>query len=75
MITANTRDQRGMQSLGNAATVTAAGTLAGLPAGVSPRATPLPMQGADAMAVDAGGMEKRGPVEFNHAISYVNKIK
>jgi paired amphipathic helix protein Sin3a len=21
------------------------------------------------------GMEKRGPVEFNHAISYVNKIK
>jgi len=20
-------------------------------------------------------MEKRGPVEFNHAISYVNKIK
>jgi paired amphipathic helix protein Sin3a len=22
-----------------------------------------------------GGMEKRGPVEFNHAISYVNKIK
>ncbi|PPJ57620.1 hypothetical protein CBER1_04779 [Cercospora berteroae] len=75
LITANTRDQRGMQSLGNAATVTAAGTLAGLPAGVSPRATPLPMQGVDAMAVDAGGMEKRGPVEFNHAISYVNKIK
>jgi len=23
----------------------------------------------------AGGLEKRGPVEFNHAISYVNKIK
>jgi paired amphipathic helix protein Sin3a len=22
-----------------------------------------------------GGLEKRGPVEFNHAISYVNKIK
>ena len=21
------------------------------------------------------GMEKRGPVEFNHAIGYVNKIK
>jgi paired amphipathic helix protein Sin3a len=21
------------------------------------------------------GLEKRGPVEFNHAISYVNKIK
>ncbi|KAI5365969.1 putative transcriptional regulatory protein Sin3 [Septoria linicola] len=75
LVTAHTRDQRGMQSLGNAATVTAAGALAGLPAGVSPRATPLPMHGADPMAVDAAGMEKRGPVEFNHAISYVNKIK
>jgi hypothetical protein len=25
--------------------------------------------------MQAGGLEKRGPVEFNHAISYVNKIK
>ena len=75
LVTAHTRDQRGMQSLGNAASVTAAGALAGLPAGISPRATPMPMQGGDPMAVDASGMEKRGPVEFNHAISYVNKIK
>lgn len=26
-------------------------------------------------AAQLAGQEKRGPVEFNHAISYVNKIK
>ena len=46
----------------------------------SPRVTPAPgpepgsMQPADGPQTQAG-MEKRGPVEFNHAISYVNKIK
>lgn len=36
--------------------------------------TPTPGAPANGAARDAGA-EKRGPVEFNHAISYVNKIK
>ncbi|KAG6228592.1 hypothetical protein E4U34_004286 [Claviceps purpurea] len=44
------------------------------------RQTPVPASAAAAGGVIAGGssqasMERRGPVEFNHAISYVNKIK
>ncbi|CAI4218677.1 unnamed protein product [Parascedosporium putredinis] len=40
--------------------------------------TPTPSAAAGAAAVGAAQLanqEKRGPVEFNHAISYVNKIK
>ncbi|KAM7222577.1 hypothetical protein V8F06_002071 [Rhypophila decipiens] len=41
--------------------------------------TPTPSAGPPSAnggsAVHAAMMEKRGPVEFNHAISYVNKIK
>lgn len=39
--------------------------------------TPVP-SGAGAVngnAANQANMERRGPVEFNHAISYVNKIK
>jgi histone deacetylase complex regulatory component SIN3 len=42
-----------------------------------PRNAHTPTPGAQT-AMNGGqqpGMEKRGPVEFNHAISYVNKIK
>ncbi|KAK5172209.1 Transcriptional regulatory protein sin3 [Saxophila tyrrhenica] len=72
------QEQRGVNSLQNAVSAaTAAG--GGLRAGISPRATPLPgQQDANPMAdgqAGQAGMEKRGPVEFNHAISYVNKIK
>ncbi|KAL2353175.1 hypothetical protein BJ546DRAFT_130508 [Cryomyces antarcticus] len=42
-------------------------------------AAALSGQGMDGMGAvgpqGAAGMEKRGPVEFNHAINYVNKIK
>ncbi|KAK4451591.1 hypothetical protein QBC34DRAFT_436280 [Podospora aff. communis PSN243] len=40
--------------------------------------TPTPSSGptpANGSAQQQANMEKRGPVEFNHAISYVNKIK
>lgn len=70
------QEQRGVSQLQNAITAAANG---GLPnqAIVSPsgrNATPLPAQMAGSEA-EGAGMEKRGPVEFNHAISYVNKIK
>ncbi|OAQ62617.1 paired amphipathic helix repeat domain-containing protein [Pochonia chlamydosporia 170] len=42
------------------------------------RQTPGPTSGPGGANVGAGNqanMERRGPVEFNHAISYVNKIK
>ncbi|KAF2163855.1 hypothetical protein M409DRAFT_68133 [Zasmidium cellare ATCC 36951] len=68
------QEQRGVNSLQSAVSAAAGGT--GLRVGISPRATPMP--GQDAAAHDAAaqvGLEKRGPVEFNHAISYVNKIK
>ena len=73
------QEQRGVNSLQIA--VSAATGAGGLRAGVSPRATPMPGQLDSNAAVDGpqgqqGMMEKqRGPVEFNHAISYVNKIK
>ncbi|UKZ90913.1 uncharacterized protein TrAFT101_005914 [Trichoderma asperellum] len=40
--------------------------------------TPMPTSGpgaANGGAANPANMERRGPVEFNHAISYVNKIK
>lgn len=65
------QEQRGVSSLQNAVSAAAAGA-GGLRAGASPRGTPGPGQGAGAGDPDA---ERRPPVEFNHAISYVNKIK
>ncbi|KAM0288027.1 hypothetical protein ACHAQH_000095 [Verticillium albo-atrum] len=49
-------------------------------AGQPPRnaQTPTPQAGAPGInggASQQAGLERRGPVEFNHAISYVNKIK
>lgn len=69
------QEQRGVNSLQSAVSAAAGGAGAH---GMSPRATPVPGQSIDNMPADApsqAGMEKRGPVEFNHAISYVNKIK
>jgi paired amphipathic helix protein Sin3a len=40
----------------------------------TPGPTPGP-GGANAAAGNQANLERRGPVEFNHAISYVNKIK
>ena len=61
------QQQRGVSQLTNAV----------LTKGHVPRNTHTPTPGAQA-GMNGGqqpGMEKRGPVEFNHAISYVNKIK
>lgn len=67
------QEQRGLNSLQTAVSTAAGG--ASLRAGISPRATPMPGQVAADLAAGGAGEEKRGPVEFNHAISYVNKIK
>jgi paired amphipathic helix protein Sin3a len=55
------QQQRGATALTNAAL------------GNPPRNAQTPTPGAQ--DATQNGMEKRGPVEFNHAISYVNKIK
>ncbi|KJZ76973.1 hypothetical protein HIM_03850 [Hirsutella minnesotensis 3608] len=46
-------------------------------AGPAPRGpqTPAPGAGQGGLNGNQANMERRGPVEFNHAISYVNKIK
>lgn len=67
------QQEHGVNQLQNA--VSAATSGATMRAAMSPapgRGTPLP--GQEGMA-DPHSLEKRGPVEFNHAISYVNKIK
>ncbi|KAH8679886.1 hypothetical protein BGZ60DRAFT_525084 [Tricladium varicosporioides] len=64
---AHQQQQRGVSQLTNAVA-----TL-----GQPPRNTQTPTPGGQGGMNGAGqaGLEKRGPVEFNHAISYVNKIK
>ena len=65
---AHQQQQRGVSQLTNAVA-----TL-----GHPPRNTQTPTPGGQAGMNGAGGqqgLEKRGPVEFNHAINYVNKIK
>lgn len=56
------QEQRGVSQLQNAASAAANGTARSAPMAVSPEP-------------GGPGDVKRGPVEFNHAISYVNKIK
>jgi len=66
---AHQQQQRGVSQLTNAVATTL---------GHPPRNTQTPTPGGQAGMNGAGGqqgLEKRGPVEFNHAISYVNKIK
>lgn len=50
---------------------------AGAAGGPGPRGpqTPAPGVGRGGVNGNQANMERRGPVEFNHAISYVNKIK
>ena len=65
---AHQQQQRGVSQL-----TSAVATL-----GHPPRNAQTPTPGAQAGingGPPQGNMEKRGPVEFNHAISYVNKIK
>lgn len=64
---AHQQEQRNVHHLQNAAA-----TVGGQP----PRHAITPTPGAQGQnGAQQPGMEKRGPVEFNHAISYVNKIK
>ena len=75
---AHQQEQRGVSQLQNAVSA-ATGRSILSPSGDA--STPLPGQGMNGVshAAQPGGVgpagEKRGPVEFNHAISYVNKIK
>jgi paired amphipathic helix protein Sin3a len=72
------QDQRTVQALSHGAAVlrgnigipatTPTDNMAPLGAALANGGTPIP-------AGPGGAVEKRGPVEFNHAISYVNKIK
>ena len=71
-------EQQNVTQLGNAAAAASAREMSGRGGLMSsPGDVPLPpaLNGAGAPMMVNGGMEKRGPVEFNHAISYVNKIK
>jgi paired amphipathic helix protein Sin3a len=63
---AHQQQQRGVSQLTSAVTATL-----GHPGPARNAQTPTPG------GINGGGaqLEKRGPVEFNHAISYVNKIK
>ncbi|KAH6656936.1 hypothetical protein BKA67DRAFT_553725 [Truncatella angustata] len=61
--------QRGSSQVPNSTTPNAPGTRNAL------TPTPGTQNSANGSAAQAANMEKRGPVEFNHAISYVNKIK
>ncbi|KAI9780031.1 MAG: Transcriptional regulatory protein sin3 [Peltula sp. TS41687] len=80
------QEQRGvsqLQSAVSAATGTAPprqqllqGSPTGAPSQLVPQTSPAPNgAGGGASPAAQSGLEKRGPVEFNHAISYVNKIK
>lgn len=65
-IAAHQQQQRGVSQLTNAV-----GLL-----GQPPRNVQTPPPGGQTSTINGPlGTEKRGPVEFNHAISYVNKIK
>lgn len=80
---AHQQEQRGVSQLQSAVSAATGGVLSrpGLLSPSGGTTTPLPGQGLSgansliAQGIVNGGIEKRGPVEFNHAISYVNKIK
>jgi paired amphipathic helix protein Sin3a len=75
------QEQRGVAQLQNAAAVTAAAGRGSLLQPTTGTATgPGPMNnlagiGSNVLQGTQADLNKRGPVEFNHAISYVNKIK
>ena len=75
------QEQRGVSQLQNAVSAATSGSLAGpgiqrlSPSGRAVTPQPHIMNGLGPDGQPGAGLEKRGPVEFNHAISYVNKIK
>lgn len=80
---AHQQEQRGVSQLSNAVSAATGGLLNRpdliSPPGGAPNQMPAQsMNGVSHLAQQGGaqaGLDKRGPVEFNHAISYVNKIK
>lgn len=78
-------EQRGVSHLSNAVSAAATNGIQSRPPRASPSAEQVSGLGQMAAGIngDIGslasgnhlGLEKRGPVEFNHAIGYVNKIK
>lgn len=71
-------EQRGVSQLQNAVSAAATIGAAGRAMQVSPgsgQSATLVQQVGQALLPGQPGDIKRGPVEFNHAISYVNKIK
>jgi paired amphipathic helix protein Sin3a len=66
------QEQRGVSQLQNAVATATGHPVPRNALTPTPGAQPSSMNGAGAQQP---GIEKRGPVEFNHAISYVNKIK
>ena len=80
------QEQRGVSQLQSAVSAATGAApprqqlLQGSPTGgtsqLAPQTSPAPNgAGSGASPAAQSGLEKRGPVEFNHAISYVNKIK
>jgi paired amphipathic helix protein Sin3a len=78
------QEQRNVAHLQNAASAASAAALSGRggvmssPGDAIASLQPHLLNGVSPgtqQAMANGGVEKRGPVEFNHAISYVNKIK
>ena len=73
------QEQRGVSQLQNAVTAATNGSTGrGQLTQISPNSGPpatLAQQAGQVLLPGQQGDMKRGPVEFNHAISYVNKIK
>jgi paired amphipathic helix protein Sin3a len=83
---AHQQEQRGVSQLQNAVSAATNGTPtrpsmmqvspgSGQPANLAQPVSGLSAINSGTMTPGQVGLEKRGPVEFNHAISYVNKIK
>ncbi|KAL6715952.1 Transcriptional regulatory protein sin3 [Lecanora helva] len=81
---AHQQEQRGVSNLSNAASAVATNGVQGrhIVGQVPPEGGPATPLGQVTAGLTSAGMlpgtqllEKRGPVEFNHAIGYVNKIK
>ncbi|KAJ4382894.1 Transcriptional regulatory protein sin3 [Didymella sp. IMI 355093] len=73
---AHQQEQQGVSQLQNAVSAATGRSMLALSGDASAALPVQALNGAAQVAQMGGvGAEKRGPVEFNHAISYVNKIK
>ncbi|KAF2442152.1 hypothetical protein P171DRAFT_433710 [Karstenula rhodostoma CBS 690.94] len=69
------QEQRGVSQLQNAVSAAAGRSVLSPGGDISTPMAGQALNGVAQAAQGGVGAEKRGPVEFNHAISYVNKIK